>query len=190
MEYLVIIISAIFVSNIVLAQFLGICPFLGVSGKVSTSVGMSGAVLFVMTMATIVTWLIYHYVLLPFEITFLQTISFILVIASLVQMVEIILKKISPPLYQALGIFLPLITTNCAVMGVALLTMSKEFNLLEGVVFAIANAVGFGLAMILFAGIREHLDLMDVPKGMRGVPIALVAAGILALAFMGFAGLA
>ena len=184
-----IIISAIFVSNIVLAQFLGICPFLGVSGKVSTSVGMSGAVLFVMTLATIVTWLIYHYVLVPFEITFLQTISFILVIASLVQMVEIILKKISPPLYQALGIFLPLITTNCAVMGVALLTMSKEFNLLEGVVFAIANAIGFGLAMVLFAGLREHLDLMDVPKGMRGVPIALVAAGILALAFMGFAGL-
>jgi electron transport complex protein RnfA len=190
MEYLVIIISAIFVSNIVLAQFLGICPFLGVSGKVSTSVGMSGAVLFVMTMATIVTWLIYHYVLLPLSITFLQTISFILVIASLVQMVEIILKKISPPLYQALGIFLPLITTNCAVMGVALLTMSKEFNLLEGVVFAISNAIGFGLAMVLFAGIREHLDLMDVPKGMRGVPIALVTAGILALAFMGFAGLA
>lgn len=189
MEYLVIIISAIFVSNIVLAQFLGICPFLGVSGKVSTSVGMSGAVLFVMTLATIVTWLIYHYVLVPFEITFLQTISFILVIASLVQMVEIILKKISPPLYQALGIFLPLITTNCAVMGVALLTMSEEFNLLEGVVFAIANAIGFGLAMVLFAGLREHLDLMDVPKGMRGVPIALVAAGILALAFMGFAGL-
>ncbi len=189
MEYLVIIISAIFVSNIVLAQFLGICPFLGVSGKVSTSVGMSGAVLFVMTLATIVTWVIYHYVLVPFGITFLQTISFILVIASLVQMVEIILKKISPPLYQALGIFLPLITTNCAVMGVALLTMSKEFNLLEGVVFAIANAIGFGLAMVLFAGLREHLDLMDVPKGMRGVPIALVAAGILALAFMGFAGL-
>lgn len=184
-----IIISAIFVSNIVLAQFLGICPFLGVSGKVSTSVGMSGAVLFVMTLATIVTWVIYHYVLVPFGITFLQTISFILVIASLVQMVEIILKKISPPLYQALGIFLPLITTNCAVMGVALLTMSKEFNLLEGVVFAIANAIGFGLAMVLFAGLREHLDLMDVPKGMRGVPIALVAAGILALAFMGFAGL-
>jgi Na+-translocating ferredoxin:NAD+ oxidoreductase subunit A len=189
MEYLVIIISAIFVSNIVLAQFLGICPFLGVSGKVSTSVGMSGAVLFVMTLATIVTWLIYHYVLVPFQITFLQTISFILVIASLVQMVEIILKKISPPLYQALGIFLPLITTNCAVMGVALLTMSKEFSLLEGVVFAISNAIGFGLAIMLFAGLREHLDLMDVPKGMRGVPIALVTAGILALAFMGFAGL-
>ena len=189
MEYLIIIISAIFVSNIVLAQYLGICPFLGVSGKVSTSVGMSGAVLFVMTIATIVTWLIQTYILEPFGITFLQTISFILVIASLVQMVEIILKKISPPLYQALGIFLPLITTNCAVLGVALLTVSRNYNLMEGVVFAVASALGFGLAMLLFAGIREHLDLMDVPKGMRGVPIALVTAGILALAFMGFTGL-
>lgn len=190
MEYLIIIISAIFVSNIVLAQFLGICPFLGVSGKVSTSVGMSGAVLFVMTIATIVTWLVYQYVLLPFGITFLQTISFILIIASLVQMVEIILKKVSPPLYQALGIYLPLITTNCAIMGVALLTVAKpDFDLLKGVVFAVASALGFGLAMLLFAGIREHLDLMDVPKGMRGVPIALVTAGILALAFMGFTGL-
>ena len=189
MEYFVIIISAIFVSNIVLAQFLGICPFLGVSGKVSTSVGMSAAVLFVMTLATIVTWMIFKYILDPFQITYLRTIAFILVIASLVQMVEIMLKKISPPLYQSLGIFLPLITTNCAVFGVALLTISKEFSLLEGVVFAIANAIGFGLAMILFAGLREHLDLMEVPKGMRGVPIALVTAGILALAFMGFSGL-
>jgi len=189
MEYFSIIIGAIFVSNIVLAQFLGICPFLGVSGKVSTSVGMSGAVLFVMTLATLVTWLIYVYVLVPLGITFLQTISFILVIASLVQMVEIILKKISPPLYQALGIFLPLITTNCAVLGVALLTQSKNYDLLQGLVFAIANAIGFALAMILFAGLREHLNLMQVPKGMRGVPIALVTAGILAMAFMGFAGL-
>ena len=189
MEYFVIIISAIFVSNIVLAQYLGICPFLGVSGKVSTAIGMSGAVLFVMTIATIVTWLIYNYVLMPFGLSFLQTISFILVIASLVQMVEIILKKISPPLYQALGIFLPLITTNCAVLGVALLTVGREYNLMEGVVFAVASAIGFGLAMVLFSGLREHLDLMDVPKGMRGVPIALVTAGILALAFMGFTGL-
>ena len=189
MEYFVIIIGAIFVSNIVLQQFLGICPFLGVSAKVDTAVGMSGAVLFVMTIATIVTWLIQNYVLQPLGVTFLQTISFILVIASLVQMVEIILKKVSPPLYQALGIFLPLITTNCAIMGVALLTVAKDFNLLEGVVFAIANAIGFALAMLLFAGLREHLDLMDVPKGMRGVPIALVTAGILAMAFMGFTGL-
>jgi electron transport complex protein RnfA len=189
MEYFIIIISAIFVSNIVLSQFLGICPFLGVSGKVSTAVGMSGAVLFVMTIATIVTWLIFNYVLEPFNITFLQTITFILVIASLVQMVEIVLKKVSPPLYQALGIYLPLITTNCAVLGVAILTISNDFNLVEGVVFAIANAIGFGLAMILFAGLREHLDLMEVPKSMRGAPIALVTAGILALAFMGFVGL-
>lgn len=189
MEYFLIIVSAIFVSNIVLAQFLGICPFLGVSNKVDTAVGMSGAVLFVMTIATIVTWLIYRYVLEPFQITFLQTISFILVIASLVQMVEIILKKISPQLYQALGIYLPLITTNCAVMGVALLVIGKDYNLLQGVVFAIANSIGFGLAMTLFAGLREHMDLMEVPKGMRGVPIALVTAGILALAFMGFASM-
>ncbi len=168
MEYFVIIISAIFVSNIVLSQFLGICPFMGVSGKISTSVGMSGAVLFVMTIATIVTWLIQTYILVPFGITFLQTIFFILVIAALVQMVELILKKISPPLYQALGIFLPLITTNCAVLGVAIQTQSKGFNLMEGVVFAIANAIGFALAMIIFAGLREHLDLMRVPKGMRG----------------------
>ena len=189
MEYFVIIISAIFVSNIVLSQFLGICPFIGVSGKVSTSVGMSGAVLFVMTIATIVTWLIQTYVLIPFGITFLQTIFFILVIAALVQMVELILKKISPPLYQALGIFLPLITTNCAVLGVAIQTHSKNFNLMESVVFAIANAIGFALAMILFAGLREHMDLMRVPKGMKGVPIALVVAGILAMAFLGFSGL-
>ncbi|MBW6459706.1 MAG: electron transport complex subunit RsxA [Bacteroidales bacterium] len=189
MEYIVIIISAVLVSNIVLAQFLGICPFLGVSGRVSTSVGMSAAVMFVMTLATIVTWTISTYVLAPLSITFLRTISYILVIASLVQMVEIILKKISPPLYQALGIYLPLITTNCAILGVALLTISKNFNLLEGIVYALANATGFGLAMMLFAGLREHMDLMLVPKGMRGVPIALVTAGILSLAFMGFSGL-
>ena len=189
MEYFVIIIGAIFVSNIVLAQFLGICPFLGVSGKISTSVGMSGAVLFVMTIATIVTWLIQQYVLIPFGITFLQTITFILIIASLVQLVELILKKISPPLYQALGIYLPLITTNCAVLGVAIQTVAKDFNLLEGVVFAVSNALGFALAMLIFAGLREHIELLEPPKSMRGVPIALVTAGILALAFMGFSGL-
>lgn len=189
MEYFAIIIGAIFVSNIVLAQFLGICPFVGVSGKLSTSVGMGGAVLFVMTLATIVTWVLQYYVLNVFGLAFMQTIVFILVIASLVQMVEIILKKISPPLYQALGVFLPLITTNCAVLGVAILTIQKDLSLLEGVVFSIANAIGFTLAIVLFAGIREHLDLMEVPKGMRGVPISLVVAGILALAFMGFTGL-
>ncbi|HNQ83177.1 MAG TPA: electron transport complex subunit RsxA [Bacteroidales bacterium] len=189
MEYFVIIISAIFVSNIVLAQFLGICPFLGVSSKVSTAVGMSAAVIFVIVLATIVTWVVQTYVLVPLEITFLQTISFILIIAFLVQMVEIILKKISPPLYQALGIYLPLITTNCAVLGVALLVHSKEYDLLESVVFGAAISVGFGLAMVLFSGIREHTELMATPKGMKGVPIALITAGILSLAFMGFSGL-
>ncbi len=189
MTYIIIIIGAIFVNNIVLNQFLGICPFMGVSKKIPTAVGMSGAVLFVLTLAVLVTWLIQNYVLNPFGIQFLQTITFILVIASLVQMVEIILKKVSPALFQALGIFLPLITTNCAVLGVAILTIQKDFNLMEGVVFAIANAIGFGLALIIFSGIREHLDLMEVPKGMRGVPIALVSAGILALAFMGFSNL-
>jgi Na+-translocating ferredoxin:NAD+ oxidoreductase subunit A len=189
MEYFVIIISAIFVSNIVLSQFLGICPFLGVSNKVSTAAGMSAAVVFVIALATIVTWVVYKYVLVPFHIEFLQTISFILVIAFLVQMVEIILKKISPPLYQALGIYLPLITTNCAVLGVALLVHTKNYNLLQSVVFGTSIAVGFGFAIILFSGIREHSELMGIPKGMKGVPMALITAGILSLAFMGFSGL-
>ncbi len=189
MEYFVIIIGSIFVSNIVLTQFLGICPFVGVSNKLSTSIGMGGAVIFVLTLATMVTWIIQYYVLNPFGLEFMQTIVFILVIAALVQMVEIILKKVSPPLYQALGVFLPLITTNCAVLGVAILTIQKHFNLLEGVTFAAANAIGFTMALVIFSGIREHLDLMEVPKGMRGVPIALVTAGILALAFMGFTGM-
>jgi len=189
MEYLIIIIATVFVNNIVLAQFLGICPFLGVSKKINTAVGMAGAVVFVMTLATIVTFLIDKAILKPFDLGFLQTISFILVIAALVQMVEIMLKKLSPSLYQALGIFLPLITTNCAVLGVAILTIQKDLNLIQGIVYAIGNAIGFGLALVLFAGIREHIELMVVPKGMRGVPIALVVAGILSLAFMGFAGL-
>jgi len=189
MEYFVIIISAIFVSNIVLAQFLGICPFLGVSNKVGTAIGMSAAVVFVIALATIVTWVVQIYILNPLNIAFLQTISFILIIAFLVQMVEIILKKISPPLYQALGIYLPLITTNCAVLGVALLVHTKEYNLLQSVVFGTSIAVGFGFAITLFAGIREHTELMGTPKGMKGVPIALITAGILSLAFMGFSGL-
>jgi Na+-translocating ferredoxin:NAD+ oxidoreductase subunit A len=189
MTYFLIIISAIFVNNIVLAQFLGICPFLGVSKRISTGIGMTGAVTFVMVIATIVTWLIQNLILIPFGITYLQTISFILVIASLVQLVEIVLKKVSPPLYQALGVFLPLITTNCAILGVAIMTVSKEFNILEAVVFSTASAIGFGLALITFAGIREQLDLMKIPKGMEGAPIALVVAGIMALAFMGFAGM-
>ncbi|MBN1819134.1 MAG: electron transport complex subunit RsxA [Prolixibacteraceae bacterium] len=189
MNYFIIILSAILVNNIVLMQFLGICPFLGVSKKISTAAGMAGAVAFVMTLATIVTYLIQEFILNPLNLAYLQTITFILIIAALVQLVEIILKKVSPALYQALGIFLPLITTNCAILGVALLTIQKEFNLMEGVVFAISNAIGFGLALVLFAGIREQLDLMDVPKGLKGTPIALITAGILAMAFMGFSGL-
>uniref|UniRef100_UPI000479D11E electron transport complex subunit RsxA n=1 Tax=Alkaliflexus imshenetskii TaxID=286730 RepID=UPI000479D11E len=189
MSYFLIIIGAIFVNNIVLAQFLGICPFMGVSKRISTGIGMTGAVTFVMVIATIVTWFIQNMVLIPFGITFLQTISFILVIASLVQLVEIVLKKVSPPLYQALGVFLPLITTNCAILGVAIMTVAKDFNIVEAVVFAIASAVGFGLALISFAGIREHLELMNIPDGMKGAPIALIVAGIMALAFMGFAGM-
>ena len=189
MNYIVIVISAILVNNIVLMQFLGICPFLGVSKRLSTAAGMAGAVTFVMVLAPIVTYVIQKLVLDPLSIGFMQTIAFILIIASLVQLVEIILKKASPSLYQALGIFLPLITTNCAILGVAILTIQKDFNLLEGVVFAISNAVGFGLALVVFAGIREHLDLMEVPKGLKGTPIALITAGILAMAFMGFSGL-
>ncbi|HAW58686.1 MAG TPA: electron transport complex subunit RsxA [Bacteroidales bacterium] len=189
MEYILIIVSAILVNNIVLTQFLGICPFLGVSNKLSTAVGMSAAVVFVMTLATIVTFLIFQYILVPLQIAFLQTIAYILVIAALVQMVEIILKKISPSLYQALGIFLPLITTNCAVLGVAILVIQKDFNLVESVVYAIATALGFGLALIIFSGLREQIELNQVPKGMRGTPIALVTAGLLSLAFMGFSGI-
>jgi electron transport complex protein RnfA len=189
MEYILIIISAIFVNNVVLAQFLGICPFLGVSNKVNTALGMAGAVTFVIVLATIVTYLIQVYVLNRLGIAFMQTITFILVIAALVQMVEIILKKISQPLYQALGIFLPLITTNCAVLGVAILVIQKNYNLIEGVIFGASTALGFGLALIILAGIREQLDMVNIPKGMRGVPISLIIAGILALAFMGFAGI-
>ncbi len=189
MEYILLIISAIFVNNVVLAQFLGICPFLGVSNKVSTAMGMAMAVTFVIVLATMVTYLIHVYVLIPLGITFMQTITFILVIAALVQMVEIILKKISQPLYQSLGIFLPLITTNCAVLGVAILVIKKNYNLAEGIVYGGATAIGFGLALVIMAGIREQLELADIPSGMKGVPISLVTAGILALAFMGFAGL-
>ena len=188
MEYLLIFISAIFVNNIVLAQFLGICPFLGVSKKIDTSLGMSAAVAFVMVLATLVTWLVQTYVLNPFGLQYLQTIAFILVIASLVQMVEIILKKVSPALYQALGIFLPLITTNCAVLGVAILVIQKDFNLAQSIVYALSTAIGFGLALTVFAGIREQLELSNVPKGMRGMAIVLVSAGLLSLAFMGFSG--
>ena len=198
MEYLLIFISAIFVNNVVLSQFLGVCPFLGVSKKVGTAVDMTAAVTFVMAIATLVTYLLQYYVLVPLHLEFLQTVSFILVIASLVQMVEIIIKKISPSLYQALGIFLPLITTNCVVLGVAIQVVSNEYDfgagahmlgLGQSIVFAIATAIGYGLALILFAGIREQLELSKVPKAFKGVPIALLTAGIMALAFMGFSGL-
>ncbi|HRX31468.1 MAG: electron transport complex subunit RsxA [Bacteroidales bacterium] len=189
MEYILIVIAAIFVNNVVLSKFLGICPFLGVSSKINTSIGMAGAVTFVMVIATMVTFLLQRYILDPLGAGFMQTIVFILVIASLVQMVEIILKKISPALYQALGIFLPLITTNCAVLGIAILVIKNNYNLLEGVVYAAASAIGFGFALVIMAGIREQLELANIPKGMKGVPIALLTAGILALAFMGFAGI-
>ncbi|MBQ9253606.1 MAG: RnfABCDGE type electron transport complex subunit A [Bacteroidales bacterium] len=189
MEYLKIFIFAIFVSNVVLSQFLGICPFLGVSNKVSTATGMGMAVIFVMALSTLATFLLQTFVLVPLHLEFLQTIMFILVIAALVQMVEIILKKISPALYQSLGVFLPLITTNCAVLGVAISVIQKDFNLLQGLTYSISTAIGFTLALVLFAGIREHLELMEMPKGMKGMPIALISAGILAMAFMGFAGL-
>ena len=182
-----IVIGAIFVNNVVLSQFLGICPFLGVSSKVETSMGMGRAVTFVMALSTVVTWCIQQYILVPFGIEYMQTITFILVIAALVQMVEIVLKKVSPALYQALGIFLPLITTNCAVLGVAIITVQKDFDLLTGVIYAVAAALGFALALILFAGIRERLEVEDTPEAMRGVPIALITAGLLAMAFMGFA---
>ena len=189
MEYVAIIIFAVFVNNVILSQFLGICPFLGVSNKVSTSLGMGAAVVFVMTLSTLVTYLFQHYLLNPLEIGFLQTIVFILVIAALVQMVEIILKKVSPSLYQALGVFLPLITTNCAVLGIAILVIQKDFSLITGLIYAIGMSLGFTLAMVLFAGLREQIELSFTPKGMKGMPIVLVTAGILAMAFMGFASL-
>ena len=182
-----IVIGAIFVNNVVLSQFLGICPFLGVSSKVETSAGMGMAVTFVMALASVVTWALQRFILVPFGIEYMQTIVFILVIAALVQMVEIVLKKVSPSLYQALGIFLPLITTNCAVLGVAIIAVQKNFDLLTTVVYSVSIAAGFALALILFSGIRERLEGEDVPQGMRGVPIALITAGLLAMAFMGFA---
>ena len=189
MEYILIFIAAVFVNNVVLAQFLGICPFLGVSKKVETAAGMGAAVTFVLTIATIVTFLVQKYIMDKFGLGFMQTISFILIIAALVQMVEIILKKVSPALYQALGVFLPLITTNCCILGVAILVIQKEYNLLESVVYAISTAIGFALALVIFAGIREQLALTRVPEGMKGTPIALITAGLLAMAFMGFSGI-
>ena len=188
-ELFLILISAVFVNNFVLARFLGICPFLGVSKKVETALGMGMAVIFVMTVAAVVTWFIQYLILIPFGIEYLQTIAFILVIASLVQLVEMVVQKVSPVLYQSLGIFLPLITTNCAVLGLAVLSIQKDYTFLEGIVFAIGAALGFTLALVLFAGLRERLELCAVPQSFRGTAIALVTAGLLSLAFMGFAGL-
>ena len=188
MEYILIFISAIFVNNIILSQFLGICPFLGVSKKIDTALGMGMAVAFVLTLATIVTYLIQYGLLVPLGLQYLQTLAFILVIAALVQMVEIILRKVSPALYQALGIFLPLITTNCAVLGVAILVIQKDYTLAESIAYAFSTALGFALALTIFAGRREQMALVQIPKGMRGMAIVLVAAGLLSLAFMGFGG--
>ncbi|MDD4631380.1 MAG: electron transport complex subunit RsxA [Proteiniphilum sp.] len=189
MELIGIIIVAIFVNNVVFSQFLGICPFLGVSKKVDTAIGMGLAVTFVLTIATLVTFLLQKGVLEPYGLEYLQTITFILVIAALVQMVEIVLKKISPALYQALGVFLPLITTNCVILGVAILVIQKDYNLLESVIYAIATALGYAMALIIFSSIREQMALTKIPKVMEGIPIALITAGIIAMAFMGFSGI-
>lgn len=181
--------SMILTNNYVLVKFLGICPFLGVSKKLSSALGMGAAVTFVMALSTAVTWLLQTYLLTPFGLGFMQTIVFILVIAALVQMLEIIMKKVAPALYQALGVFLPLITTNCAVLGVAILVVRDNLDLGQSVVYAVSTALGFTLALTLFAGIREQLELADIPRPMRGAPIALICAGLLALAFMGFSGI-
>lgn len=189
MAYIMIFITAIFVNNIILSQFLGICPFLGVSKKLSTAIGMGLAVMFVMTLATIVTFLIYYTFLQPYNLKFMTTVTFILVIASLVQMVEIIIKKSSPALYQSLGIFLPLITTNCAVLGIAILTIQKNYTLMAGVCYTLASAMGFTLAIVIFAGIRERLERTEIPQSLKGTPIVLISAALLSMAFMGFAGI-
>lgn len=187
--YISIIITTIFVNNIVFAQFLGICPFLGVSKRISSAIGMGMAVTFVMALSTVVTFLLQDCILVPLNVTYLQTIVFILVIAALVQVLEIIMKKVMPALYQALGVFLPLITTNCAVLGIALIVIQKKLNLMQSLTYAVSTALGFTLALIIFAGIREQLAIRKIPSPMRGVPIALITAGLLAMAFMGFAGI-
>ncbi len=189
LTYISIIITAIFVNNIVFSQFLGICPFIGVSKRISSATGMGAAVTFVIALATVATWLLQEYLLVPLELQYMQTIVFILVIAFLVQMLEIIMKKVMPSLYQALGVFLPLITTNCAVLGVAITVVQRQYSLLESITYSISTAIGFALALVIFAGIREQLELANVPKAMRGVPIALISAGLLAMAFMGFSGI-
>ncbi len=189
MELFLIFLSAAIVNNFVLAYFLGICPFIGVSSKLSSAVSMGMATTFVMTITSIVTWLIYHMILVPFHLEFLQYVSFILVIASLVQFVEMFIKKVSQPLYRALGIFLPLITTNCAILGLALFIILREYSFVEGIFYGLGAGAGFTLAISIMAGIREELDLADVPKPFQGAAITLIVAGILALAFMGFSGM-
>jgi len=184
-----IIIGTVFVNNFVLARFLGLCPFMGVSKRIETATGMGMAVVFVMTVAASVTWNIQNYLLVPFKLEYLQTIMFILVIASLVQLVEMFVRKVSPTLYQSLGIFLPLITTNCAVLGVALLTVQKGLGFFHTLVFAFGSSLGFTLALVLMAGIREVGEMADVPKPFRGTALAFVTAGLLSLAFMGFSGM-
>jgi electron transport complex protein RnfA len=188
-EYILLIISAVFVNNVILARFLGICPFLGVSKKVDTSIGMGMAVIFVLTVAGVVSWMVFTFILAPLGIEYLQTISFILVIASLVQLVEMIIQKSSPTLYQSLGIYLPLITTNCAVLGVAIINIQEGYTFLQTLVFSLGSSVGFALALTLFAGIRDRLALADIPRPFRGMAIALITAGLLSLTFMGFSGL-
>lgn len=189
LEYISIIITAIFVNNIVFAQFLGICPFLGVSKKTDTALGMSMAVIFVMTLSSIFTWMVNEWLLIPFELTYMRTVAFILVIAALVQLVELFLQKAAPALYSALGIYLPLITTNCAVLGCALQNANANYGFVEAVVSGFTAAVGFSLALLLFSSVRERLRFADYPKAFEGFPIALVSAALLALAFMGFSGL-
>ncbi len=188
-DMILLVVGAILVNNILLMKFLGNCPFLGCSQKMSTATGMSAAVVFVMTLAGVITWIVWQALLVPLGLEYLRTIAFILVIAALVQLVEIVLQKLSPGLYKALGIFLPLITTNCAVLGVAVINIDKEFNFLETTVFSFASALGFGLALVLFAGLRERMAISAVPRAMQGTPIGLITAGLLALAFAGFAGL-
>jgi electron transport complex protein RnfA len=188
-EFFLILVSAILVNNFVLARFLGICPFLGVSKKTETALGMGMAVIFVMTLASIFTNLIYHIILVPYGLDFLEIVSFILVIASLVQLVETVLRKVSPSLYHALGIYLPLITTNCAILGLALLNIIKQYDLMRSIVFGLGAGIGFTLALLIMSGIRERLEFADIPKPLRGVPVALIVAGLLSMAFMGFSGL-
>lgn len=188
-EYLLLVLAAIFVNNIVLAQYLGNCPFIGTSKSLSVAGGMGTAVVFVATLSTAITWLVQEYLLLPAGLGYLQTIAFILVIASLVQFVEMFLKKMLPPLYRSLGIFLPLITTNCAVLGIALIVQRKEYDFFKAVVFAFASGVGFALALVILSGIRERLDLVRVPRSLKGTPIALILAGLMSLAFFAFKGM-